>query len=565
MLDLGHREGSTSLPRDKGQAMSTRRELLIGAAAAGIAGIGSPAIEAISASAQGAAPQAWDSGQLAHLLPTASHERLLLKASFLRSLEGVPVLEIAGRNRHRIRGHMTDTRGECWLFDARDLTPATTYRLRLRSAGARSLCEPWTLSTFPAPDAKPDKLRLLIYTCAGGHDALTPVNGKTRFLPTAGRQRLIRRGLSFQPDALVANGDHVYWDLAAPRGAPVLGTSAEAKAFAGEFDFKQPVLGTANETFLRRAAGPQIAPLYGTLCRSTPVFFIQDDHDHFDNDEATDEVVTFPPRHWMVDLAQTTQRFYYPEFLPDPNRPLGLPGSSALGRPPDVSEVFGTLRYGTLAEILLYSVRRTMTLAGPSAVFLDPHVEGWLAARMAAREVAHVVNVPSNPPGWSAGKWGEWYPDILGDDGKLTVAKAKPYWQPGWLKQHDRIVAAASAMPGRIPLIISGDLHAIGEGRIHRSGSLDFQANPVVAVLAGPISTGDLLWPSAFRGIGPAPATHIDMREDLAPIEENGFTIADFTRDSITLQYFRWNAPRDDVAAIDTLAPFRVSRFDRPS
>jgi hypothetical protein len=54
------------------------------------------------------------------------------------------------------------------------------------------------------------------------------------------------------------------------------------------------------------------------------------------------------------------------------------------------------------------------------------------------------------------------------------------------------------------------------------------------------------------------------LSEDLAPIEENGFTIADFARNSITLQYFRWNAHRDDVAAIDTLAPFRVSRFDRP-
>jgi hypothetical protein len=543
--------------------MSTRRDFLIGAAAAGIASIGSPLIGAVSASAQGAASGEWDPGQLSHLLPTASHERLLIKASFARPLADTPVLDIAGRKGHRVRGQMTDTRGEFWLFDAPDLRPATTYRLRLRSAAGRSLCEPWNISTFPAPDARPDQLRLLIYTCAGGHDALTPLDGKTRYLPAAVRQRLLRRALSFRPDAVIANGDHVYWDLTAPRGALRLGKSPEARAFAGEFDFKQRVLGTANETFLRRAAGPQIAPLYGTLCRSTPVFFIQDDHDYFDNDEATDETVTFPPRSWMLDLAQTTQRFYYPEFLPDPNRPLGLPGSSALGRPANVSEVFGTLRYGTLAEILLYSVRRSMTLAGPSAVFVDPHVEDWLKERMAAREVANVVNIPSNPPGWSAGKWGEWYPDVLGDDGKLTVAKPKPYWQPGWLKQHDRLLSAVSAMPGRIPLIISGDLHAIGEGHIRRSGSFDFEKNPVIAVLSGPLGTGDLGWPSAFRGTAPVPPAHIDMREDLTPLEENGFTIADFMPDSITLQYFRWNAHRDDMTAIDTLQPFRVSRFSR--
>ena len=46
-----------------------------------------------------------------------------------------------------------------------------------------------------------------------------------------------------------------------------------------------------------------------------------------------------------------------------------------------LSESFGTLRYGRLAEVLLYDVRRTMTLAGPSAVFVDLEVEKWLLAR----------------------------------------------------------------------------------------------------------------------------------------------------------------------------------------
>src|SRR5207244_2850777 len=87
----------------------------------------------------------------------------------------------------------------------------------------------------------------------------------------------------------------------------------------------------------------------------------------------------------------------------DAERPLGLPGSSAADRPAGVSECFGTLRYGGLAEFLLYDIRRTQTLTGPSAVFVAPVVEQWLKARMAAPGVAHVVNIPSNPPGWSAG------------------------------------------------------------------------------------------------------------------------------------------------------------------
>ena len=45
---------------------------------------------------------------------------------------------------------------------------------------------------------------------------------------------------------------------------------------------------------------------------------------------------------------------------------------------------------------------------------------------------------PIRPAG-SAGKWGEWYPDVLDADKKLTIAQPKPYWQPGWLKQHDRL------------------------------------------------------------------------------------------------------------------------------
>ena len=183
----------------------------------------------------------------------------------------------------------------------------------------------------------------------------------------------------------------------------------------------------------------------------------------------------------MLNLARATRQLFYPEYLPDPERPLGLPGASAADRPPGVGEAFGTLRFGRLAEVLLYDIRRSQTLAGPSAVFVDGTVEAWLKARMASREVVHVVNIPSNPPGWSAGKWGEWYPDILGRDGQLTIDTPKPYWQSGWLKQHDRLMAAVAAMPGRIPLVISGDLHAIAEGRMLRSGALDSVVTPLLS------------------------------------------------------------------------------------
>jgi len=154
--------------------------------------------------------------------------------------------------------------------------------------------------------------------------------------------------------------------------------------------------------------------------------------------------------------------------------------------------------------------------------------------------------------------------DVLGADGKLTTATAKPYWQPGWLKQHDRLMEAMSAMKGRAPLIISGDLHAIGIGRMLRSGRLDLRANPVTTVLAGPIGTREVGWPSGRRGTGATPPAHLDMIEEVKPIEQHGFTLVDFTPDKIVLQFFKWDFRTQPVDAIDTLQPFHVTELVRP-
>jgi hypothetical protein len=546
---------------------TTRRELLgAGAATAlGFLPFGSltKVVAQTAPTASSLVLNAWDDGELVHVLPTSSHNRILIKASFKKPLEAAPILRIGDQ---RISGVRSDTRGSFWQFHVGDLKAGTSYELSLGSSDGHGLCQPWTLSTMPAPDELPSKLRLLVYSCAGGHDLFSSAHTGFEFLPAAVRQRLLRRGLSFAPDALIANGDHVYWDLLAPRAAPKLGGSKAALEYA-RFDRDASILGGANESALLRAAGEQITPLYGTLCRSTPVFFLQDDHDHFDNDEATDEAVTFPPDNFMLQAARATQRLWYPEFLPDPNRSAGLPGSDSADqssfRPSGLSESFGTLRYGRLAEVLLYDVRRTVTLAGPTGVFVAPDVEAWLKARAATREVIHLVNVPSNPPGWSAGKWGEWYPDILGPDGKLTEERPKPYWQRGWLSQHDRLMQSLSAMPGRIPLVVSGDLHAIGEGRMMRSGQLDFSSNPVIAVLPGPLGTSTGGWASEFRGVGPMPPQHLDMRETVKPIEENGFLLLDFTPEAITLRYFKWNQKTQPISDIDALEPFHTTELKR--
>ncbi len=535
-----------------------RRDFLRASAAGTVLGGVSPDMWAQSNRRAGAHGGAWNNGQLLHLLPTVSDSELLIKASFAGTLNAPPVLRVGSRN---VAGRMTDTRGQMWQFHATGLAPARRYPLALLAggkSGGKALCEPWHITTFPAPDAKPDKVRVLLFTCAGGHEAHT-------YLPTVLRNRLLRRGLSFQPDAAIANGDHVYWDLRSPLTAKSQGQSPAGLAIAGTPTRSSPIFGSDNEQFIKKAAGPQIVPVYGTDFRSTPVYFIQDDHDYYDNDDAYDEIVTFPPDHFMREMARATQSMYYPEFLPDAARPAGLPGASAYGRARPVAESFGTLRFGRLLEMLLYSVRSTMTMAGPSAVFLEDTVEGWLKARMAATDVAHVVNLPSNPPGWTAGKWGEWYADMLSPDGKLTDATPKPYWQSGWLKQHDRLMTAMSAMRGRVPLVMSGDLHASAIGRMLRTGNTDLSANPVVAVLTGTVGTRPTGWPSGIRKIAAQPPQHIRMEEWVKPTEEHGFTLADFTPDKVTLRMFKWNNRTQPPEALDTLEPFHTVELPRPA
>jgi len=533
-----------------------RRDFLRGGLGAAI--LAARSADSFAQSGRPAAQKSWDVGQVRHLLPTVSDTRILIKVSFTKPLSGAPSLRIGSST---VRGSMNDTEGSFWQFQASGLQPGRRYSLSLIGADRKNLCEPWDLSTFPARTSQPQSFRVLFFTCAGGPDgnnqsttdSLTIGN-----LPTAIRNRLMRRALTFEPQAMVANGDHVYWDLHSPRIPQDRRDSTRLKSF----DRSALVFGSTNETVLKIAAGPQIVPVYGTDFRSTPVFFLQDDHDYFDNDEAFEEIITFPPVWFQLQLARATQKLYYPEFLPDEDRPRGLPwGSVGDG---GVSESWGTLRYGRLAEVLLYDVRRMCTLDGPSATYLDPEVERWLLARSSSPEVTHVVHAPSNPMGWSAGKWMEWYPDVLNSEGKLTTKLAKPYWQSGWMSQHDRLVAAMTVLKERIPLTISGDLHAVGIGKILRSGSLDLEKNPLTTVLSGPIGTSPGGWPSAFRGVGPSTPEHLDLREEVKPIEQHSFTIADFLPDRIRLRFFKWDVKTQPPDAIDRLEPFHTTEIGRP-
>jgi hypothetical protein len=553
--------------------LSRRQFLQTGALLA--AGIALPAANLL-------ASDDWHAGELAHLLPAASHERFLIKASFRTPLAEAPRLSVNGRS---VAGQRTDTAGKFWRFDAAGLKSDTVYTLQILGANGRALCATWPLKTFPLPDATPERVRLLVYTCAGGNPDAKGPGGMEAFRSLAIRHALLERGLSYRPDVVIANGDHVYQDQRTwlESASPTIRKAAtDYYNQVGMFDTSQAVLGTANEPLLKKMVDPQIAHLYGTRLRSTPVFFLMDDHDYFENDEAEENFITFPPDNFDLTLARTVQDMYFPEFLPERSRSLILPGSNAADRAAGVSECFGTLRYGKLLEMLMYDCGRYLSLKDRHAGLVPPEAEKWLLERTRGSDARHMIHMPSTPFGWSAGKWREWYPDVVvsdeimaappavlsqrfgsvrGTNMRLSTARQKYMWQSGWFGQHQRIVAAM-AQQRRPAVMMSGDLHATGWDRMTRSGDIDLRANPMHIILNGPLGTGMAGWPSGPRGLGPGAPDALTLERNGKPMEKNGFSIVDITPERMVCQLFAWREP-DPFDAISRLEPYDVLEIPR--
>jgi len=177
-----------------------------------------------------------------------------------------------------------------------------------------------------------------------------------------------------------------------------------------------------------------------------------------------------------------------------------------------------------------------------------------MSSRTASQEVKHTFHVPSTPFGWSAGKWGEWYPDLLGKDGKLHDDLGKSYWQKGWKLQHDRILENMYNAKHKKPIMISGDLHAFASGRVHRNEDMDFSDNPIHCYLAGPL--GCNVFPSTFRKIKASTPSAIEIEEDFDNYEENGFSIVDIDSRNVSVKMFKFLWSRDDLNTIGNLEPF---------
>ena len=268
---------------------------------------------------------AFQAGGVRHILPAVTHRRFLIKVSFNDSQNSAPWLAV-GHDR-TVRGQQTDSDGHFFTFDVDRLAPDHKYTLRLVHKSGRAITSRWPLRTFPAPGSLPKYFRLCCITCPGGRDEfVSPLTNPPTplFQPLRVKRRLLARALDFAPDALHTNGDHVYRDLRSSPSNIVMGQSLQAGQIAGYFDRNQPVKGTDNEQVLKRAFGPQIADLYGVDWRSVPVYFVIDDHDYADNDEAESDIRTFPPDAWRATLPARPRS----SFIRSCSRPATFPRRS---------------------------------------------------------------------------------------------------------------------------------------------------------------------------------------------------------------------------------------------
>jgi hypothetical protein len=218
--------------------------------------------------------------------------------------------------------------------------------------------------------------------------------------------------------------------------------------------------------------------------------------------------------------------------------------------------------------VLMYDCGRHLSLKDKLAGIVPPDAEQWLIRRTRTEDTQHLVHIPSTPFGWSAGKWREWYPDVLAEAGgggagsraSLSVSSPKYMWQSGWFEQHQRLMAALSSQK-RPAIAMSGDLHACGWDRILRSADLDMRRNAPYMLLHGTLGTRRA-WPSSARGVAATAANSVSLERGASPIEKNGFSIIDVDPEKFTVRLFAWREP-EPIENIDSIEPFDVVEIRR--
>ena len=205
----------------------------------------------------------------------------------------------------------------------------------------------------------------------------------------------------------------------------------------------------------------------------------------------------------------------------------------------------GRIRYGNIFEGLMADCAGNMTLGNKKALLISSDHEQWLISRMRESNARHLAFIPSHPLGYTAGKWREWYPDVVAEQGatgtvvnellsglkgSLTTNVDKYLWQEGWFLQHQRLLNSMANRQGS-RFTFSGDIHAIGASSIIKSGTMNLE-NKVKTFLVGPVSSSTGTWPSFARGITAENPEYLECDLIYPTREENGFTFFSLDNDN---------------------------------
>ena len=470
-----------------------------------------------------------------HILASATHEKLAISVSLSKK---TTKLELMLDNKVIIKGIQKDRIGTNWQFISDKLLSDHSYKLQLISEGDL-IYKPWNLKTFPGPDTKVENVSVMAFTCAGGPEGFK-ISGKEFFKPLKFRQKVFAEGLSLNPDFAISIGDHIYWDLRG-ENAPQVGRKNKLIKFFlgsyiglvyGSFNRSEEASSSKNEKVLKNIGNDQIASLYGTRFKSTPIFFIPDDHDYFENDDAEEKLVTFPADDFSKDAFKQMADLFYPPLLDTPD-----------GQP---KRKIGRIRYGNAFEGLIADCAGDMTLGDKKALLISKKNEEWLLSRIDQSKAKTLAFIPSHPFGYTAGKWREWYPDVVaeegasgtvinellsGNKGSLTTEVNKYLWQEGWFFQHQRLIKAISERKGS-RFVFSGDIHAIGAVSIIKSGKLKLK-NKLKSFLVGSVGSSSAGWPSFARGITAESPESLACESIYEVKEENGFTFFNISKDKV--------------------------------
>lgn len=482
--------------------------------------------------------EGWDNGSVRHILPQFDHRQLLIKVSFDEIMADAPVLMVNDR------AALIRSENYNWKYTAfyiNNLNPDTDYTLQIRDNSGNPITDSWQIRTYPHPDSTATDLRILKYTCAGGISE--SVFGQEVFLDMKYRRALLKRALEENPRIVIANGDHVYWDQkTSDKSFLQKLLKYRRDRMYGKLDLSKSMSDAENHDIFTSIIDDQIIELYGCLLREQSVYFMTDDHDLLENDDAIKEkdIVSFPPEPYMVDAENYTQRLYYPGFLgqnPIEDKVIGFADN-------------GLLRFGNLLGMNLFDAKQFVTLEGEESILVLKGVEKQIVDMSIDSTYVWHFAATSSPFGWTAGKWLEWYPDILDGD-NLTIDKEKYLWQEGWWNQHQRLLTAFHQRKNP-SIILQGDLHMASFGMIQKSGDLDFSSNPIPVITTAPLGSGKMGFPSSFRGVGATVAIDMQVDEIYAPVERNGFTILNINRTQVNFDIYTWRLPEtiDDIKSM---------------